>query len=112
MLLILIGVLSLVFLRRRRRRRDRVEPPLPDTRAVETEFSQINPTSDINWATMPPTTSPTVASPPPGFYPFIAGGTDGLVLGQLPYMQPPIAEVSDIPKIGLPHAPIIAQPAV
>lgn len=101
-----------VFLRRRRRLQARVESPLPDTRGPEAQVSQIEPTSGINLATMPPATAPTVASPPPGFYPFNASGTDGLILGQHPYMRPPIPEASDIPRVGLPHASIIAQPPV
>ncbi|KIJ92688.1 hypothetical protein K443DRAFT_13423 [Laccaria amethystina LaAM-08-1] len=89
-LLILAGVLSLVFLRRRRRRQARVEPPLPDTRAPET---------DVDWATMPHAKPPAVlAPPPPGIYP-----------GQHPYMPPPVSEAS---RVGLPQASIITQPAV
>ena len=98
------------FLRRRRQQQARVEAPLPDT--PEAQVSQIEPTSGIILATMPPATPRAVASPPPGFYPFNASGTDGLVLGQRPYMQPPVAEASEIPMVGLPHASIIAQPAV
>jgi hypothetical protein len=85
---------------------------LPDTRGPEAQVSQIEPSSGINWATMPPATPPTVASPPPGFYPFNTSGTDALILGQHPYMPPPVPEASDIPSVGLPHASIIAQPAV
>lgn len=85
---------------------------MPATRGPEAQVSQIEPTSGINWATMPPATPPTLASPPPGFYPFNASGTDGLILGQRPYMPPAVPEASDIPRVGLPHASIIAQPAV
>jgi hypothetical protein len=104
-LLILTGVLLLVFLRRRRRRQALVELPLPDTRSPETKFSQIDP------ATMPLAKPPAVAPPPPGIYPFNANGTDGLILVQYPHM-PPVSEASDIPRVGLPQASIITQPAV
>jgi hypothetical protein len=97
-LLILAGDLSLVFLRRRRRRQAPVEPPLPDTRAPQAGFSQIDPTSDIDWATMPLAKPPAVAPPPTAIY-----------LGQHPYMPPPVSEAS---RVGLPQAPMITQPAV
>lgn len=110
MLLVLAGVLSLVVLRRRRRRQARVEPPLPDTRFPEK--ARIDPTSDIDWATILLAKPPTVARPLPDFYLSNANGTDGLILGQRPYMPPSVPDSSDIPRVGFPRVSIITQPAV